>query len=400
MSCEEYHAMWLCCTVTDNAVKRRLLAAFGTPCAVYEASKEELQNEAALDEEFAERLVSSRTAAFLDRLLKRVERDAIRFLWHENEEFPKRLKEIHDPPLGLFVQGRVPWKNGANGAYVKGGIAVAIVGTRQSSPYGEFVAKQFGQGFADAGIPVVSGLAMGIDAAAHQGCLAGDGFPVAVLGSGIGAAYPRNNTILFRNVIDRGCVVSEYGPGVPALAHHFPHRNRLIAGLADGVVVVEAQARSGTLITVDRALEQGKSVYVVPGRVTDRNSIGCNQLIREGAQLVTDPGEVMADLAAQTGVPIYTQSDDGSMRFLTREEETGRPRNAHDKKEKMPLASNEKIVYAFLRLSPKHFDQLIWESGLAPSELTNVLFSLEREGLVERISPGCFSVKDTGRNDR
>ena len=283
-----------------------------------------------------------------------MERDAIRFLWHENEEFPERLKEIHNPPLGLFVQGRVPWKNGANGAYVKGGIAVAIVGTRQSSPYGEFVAKQFGQGFADAGIPVVSGLAMGIDAAAHQGCLAGDGFPIAVLGSGIGAAYPRNNTILFRNVIDRGCVVSEYGPGVPALAHHFPHRNRLIAGLADGVVVVEAQARSGTLITVDRALEQGKSVYVVPGRVTDRNSIGCNQLIREGAQLVTDPGEVMADLAAQTGVPIYTQGDDGSMRFLTREEETGRPRNAHDKKEKMPLASNEKIVYAFLRLSPKH----------------------------------------------
>ena len=400
MSCEEYHAMWLCCVVTDNDIKRRMLSAFGTPGAIYEALGEELQSKANLDETLVKRLVSTRTAEYCDRLLQRIERDAITFLWHEDEGFPKRLKEIRDAPLGLFAQGRLPWKNGAGGVPAsRSELAVAIVGTRQSSPYGNFVARQFGQGFADAGIPVVSGLAMGIDAASHQGCLAGDGFPVAVLGSGIGAAYPRNNTLLFRNVIDRGCVISEYGPGVPALAHHFPHRNRLIAGLADGVVVVEAQAKSGTLITVDRALEQGKSVYVVPGRVTDKNSIGCNQLIREGAQLVTDPGEVMADLAAQSGVPIFTRNEDGCLRFLTIDGET-ELRNTHNKKEKKPLASNEKIVYAFLRLSPKHFDQLIWESGLTPSELTNALYSLEREGLVERISPGCFSVRDTGLYDR
>ncbi|MBP5410488.1 MAG: DNA-processing protein DprA [Lachnospiraceae bacterium] len=388
MSPEEYHAIWLCCAVTDNGVKRRLLDTFKTPSAIYEAPKDELQNAASLEADTAERLAATRTPEFCERLITRMERDAIRFLWHTDAEFPKCLRMIMDAPLGLFVQGRLPGP--------AGGISVAIVGTRQSSPYGEFVAKQFGHGFADAGIPVVSGLARGIDAAAHQGCLDGGGFPVAVLGSGIGAAYPRNNTLLFRNVIDRGCVISEYGPGVPALAHHFPHRNRLIAGLSSGVVVVEAQAKSGTLITVDRALEQGKSVYVVPGRVTDRNSIGCNQLIREGAQLVTNPGEVMADLASQTGMPIYTECEDGSMKLLTRDGEESILREPCDKNTKKPLASNEKIVYAFLRLSPKHFDQLIWESGLTPSELTNVLYSLERAGMIERISPGCFSVKDTG----
>ena len=214
---------------------------------------------------------------------------------------------------------------------------------------------------------------------------------MAVLGSGIGTPYPRNNTVLYRNVTDRGCVISEYGPGVPALSHHFPNRNRLIAGLSDGVVVVEAKAKSGTLITVDRALEQGKGVYVIPGRVTDQNSIGCNQLIREGAQLVTDPGEVLADLSTQRGLPLLSETEDGSYCFAGGSAE----KSPCDKNTKKSLASDEKIVYAFLRLSPKHFDQLVWESGLTPSELADVLDSMERKGFIERISAGCYSVKDT-----
>jgi DNA protecting protein DprA len=392
MSYEQYHALWLCCVVTDNAVKRRLLKAFGTPSGVYTASPEELRERGNIPPESEKKLLSSRTSAYCDRLLHRLEKDGIRFVWHEDTEYPVRLREIPDPPLGLFMQGAFSDK--------KCEVAVAVVGTRRSSPYGEFVAKQFGQGFAEAGVPVVSGLAMGIDAAVHKGCLTGDGFPIAVLGSGIGTPYPRDNALLYRSVADRGVIVSEYGPGVPALPHHFPHRNRLISGLSDGVVVVEAQEKSGTIITVDRALDQGKSVYVVPGRVTDRNSIGCNQLIREGAQLVTSPGEVLADLVAHTGAMLRTEEEDGQIRMVTAEEPDHTRRNASEKNTKKPLASDEKIVYAFLRLSPKHFDQLIWESGLTPSELTNALYRLEREGLIVRLTGGCYSVRDTGRTDR
>lgn len=379
---EEYYAAWLCCLVTENVMRKRLVAVFGSPGGVYSASEEELCGIGGLTGDAARKLASARDAAFLDRLLTRLEKGGIRFLWHDSEEFPKRLRRIPDAPVGLFLQGRLP----------KAEIpAIAIVGTRQSTPYGEFVARQFGQGFADSGVPVVSGLALGIDAAAHKGCLLGEGFPVAVLGSGIGAPYPRNNTVLYRNVTDRGCVISEYGPGVPALSHHFPNRNRLIAGLSDGVVVVEAKAKSGTLITVDRALEQGKGVYVIPGRVTDQNSIGCNQLIREGAQLVTDPGEVLADLSTQRGLPLSSETEDGSYCFAG----GSAGKSPCDKNTKKSLASDEKIVYAFLRLSPKHFDQLVWESGLTPSELADVLDSMERKGFIERISAGCYSVKDT-----
>ena len=386
---EQYHAVWLCCTVTDNAIKRRMLSALGTPSDIYTAPKEVLKESGGLTEEAADKLVKTRTAAYCDKLLQRLERDAIRFLWHSEEAFPERLRKIPDAPLGLFLQGSLP--PGADT------VSVAVVGTRRSSPYGELVARQFGQGFADSEIPVVSGLAMGIDAASHRGCIAGDGFPVAVLGSGIGAAYPRDNALLFREVIDRGCVISEYGPGVPAMPHHFPHRNRLISGLSDGVTVVEAQEKSGTLITVDRALEQGKSVYVVPGRVTDRNSIGCNQLIREGAQLVTNPGEVIADLAKQTRRPLLREEPGGQLRLVHDSDASVEKtvKISQKKIEKMPLASNEKIVYAFLRLSPKHFDQLIFESGLTPSELSNILYSLERGGWIEKLSHGIYSVKDT-----
>lgn len=384
---ERYHAVWLCSTVTDNAVRKKLLTAFVTPSGVYAAEKEELQEQCGLAEETAGRLVSTRNAAYCDKLLAKMDRDGIRFLWHEDEKFPDRLRRIPDAPVGLFVQGSLPPSDLP--------LSVAVIGTRRASPYGELVARQFGQAFGDFGAAVVSGLAMGIDAAAHRGCVNGEGFPVAVLGSGIGVVYPRNNVLLYREVMDRGCICSEYGPGVPGLPHHFPHRNRIIAGLSDGVVVVEAHAKSGTLITVDRALEQGKSIYVVPGRVTDANSAGCNQLIREGAQLVTNPGEVLTDLAVQHGVTVYWETEDGQLRMATPDNGIQRLPGPSSKNKKKPLASDEKIVYAFLRLSPKHFDQLVWESGMTPSELTNILYSLERGGWIERISPGCYSVKDT-----
>ena len=374
-------ALWFCSVVTDSKIRKRLLAAFGTPEGVRSADEDALVSEGGLKEDSASLLCSSKADNRIGDILRKLDQANARFLWHEDSRFPKCLLAIDDAPLGLFVQGTLPAQSLP---------AVAVIGTRQSSAYGESVARQLGRSLGDSGVVVVSGLAMGIDAAAHQGCLEANGTTVAVLGSGIGSAYPRENEILYRRIVKDGCVISEYAPGIPAMKHHFPHRNRLIAGLCDGVAVVEAKNRSGTLITVDRALEQGKSVYAVPGRITDRNSDGCNHLIREGAMLITGPGEILADLASTYGLMVTDGCDGHRVLAGTESSECPIDSSKNSKKRKMALESEEKIVYAFLRLSPKHFDQLVWESGMTPRELAQILGSLERSGWIEKAAGGWY----------
>ncbi|MBR5712603.1 MAG: DNA-processing protein DprA [Lachnospiraceae bacterium] len=373
---EKEYRMWLCAVVTDNAIKLRLLKHFTSAAGVYEADAEELENVGVTEAEAA-KIAASRTEKHIERLYRSLDRCNARFVSSEEETFPEPLRVISDAPVGLFYQGTLP---------KKGQCSVAIVGTRLSSPYGEDVAVRFGRVLSEAGVTVVSGLAYGIDAAAHRGAVEGGGSPVAVLGSGIGTVYPKENAILYKEVVRYGCVMSEYAPGVPGLKHHFPHRNRLISGLSEAVIVVEAKLQSGTMITVDRALEQGRDVYAVPGRITDKNSEGCHRLIVQGAQLVTDPGEILAGLRDR-GWLFVTEESDGQQTF-------GEKCYTSEKNEKLALASEEKMVYAFLRLSPKGFDRLVWESGLTPSVLMQRLYSLERDGLIRRTSDGMYCAVD------
>lgn len=212
----------------------------------------------------------------------------IRFVTVSEEGYPRRLAEISNCPYGIYYAGKMPEERYGS---------VAVIGARECSEYGRHMAKLFGEQLAEAGIQVISGMARGIDGIGQQAALCGGGYSLGVLGCGVDICYPRENRRLYEELIDKGGVCAEYPPGIEPRSLLFPLRNRIISALSDAVLVIEARERSGTLITVDMALDQGKEVYAVPGRATDLLSEGCNRLIRQGAGLVASPQELLAELS-------------------------------------------------------------------------------------------------------
>ncbi len=211
---------------------------------------------------------------------RRMQEAGISLITFSEKAYPQRLKNIPDSPYGIFVKGRLPGENV---------LTVAVIGARECSEYGRYVAAELGAELGRRGVVVVSGMARGIDGISQEAALEAGGVSVGVLGCGVDICYPAQNKELYDRLLHKGAVLSPYPVGTPALARNFPPRNRIVSGLADAVVVIEARVKSGTLITVDMALEQGREVYVVPGRVTDRLSDGCNRLIRQGAGVFLSP---------------------------------------------------------------------------------------------------------------
>lgn len=282
--------------------------------------------------------------------------EGISFVPFPDEAYPARLRQIQSPPRGIYVRGPLP---------EAGRPAVAIVGARMCSEYGRRVARELGRKLAERGAVVVSGMARGIDAAGHRGALEASGRTCAVLGCGVDICYPASNRELYNEISSRGCVLSEYAPGAPPLAVHFPARNRIIAGLSDIVVVVEARMRSGSLITADFALEQGRDVYAVPGGIYDPLSGGCNDLIRQGAGILNDLEEF-----AKMVCP--AQAGGGK-----REEKKGL--------EKILLEKEESLVYSCVDLRPKNIETILSESHLAFAAMQRALGALLQRGLIEEI---------------
>ncbi len=208
------------------------------------------------------------------------------------KEYPERLSHIPDPPFTLFYKGSLPREQG---------ISVAVIGARACSDYGRFVAKRLGQTLGAAGIQVISGLARGIDGISQEAALGAGGKSFGILGSGVDVCYPVQNRKIYDKVLEQGGIISEFVPGTQPRSQNFPLRNRIVSGLCDVLVVVEAREKSGTLITVDMALEQGREVYVVPGRITDRLSDGCNRLLRQGASVLLSPLELLRDIREMGG---------------------------------------------------------------------------------------------------
>lgn len=213
--------------------------------------------------------------------------EEIRFITPFEREYPDRLRNIPDAPTGLYARGKLP---------VNKAVSVAVIGARDCSDYGKYVAEHLGTFLGRNRVTVVSGMARGIDGISQWAALEAGGTSVGVLGCGVDICYPAGNSALYQRLLEQGTILSEYPPGTPPRAMNFPARNRIVSGLADAVVVIEARNRSGTLITVDMALEQGKEVFVVPGRVTDRLSDGCNKLIKQGAEILLSPEELLEEL--------------------------------------------------------------------------------------------------------
>lgn len=266
----------------------RLLDAFGSPAAVFAASHEALG--AICGAPVADAIAAAPPASTQQVIARTQEWLATpgnHVLTLHDPAYPRMLREIDDPPLLLYAVGRTELLSAC---------AVAIVGSRNASTQGKANAQAFAQAFSNAGLTIVSGLALGIDAAAHEGALAGPGSTVAVIGTGADIVYPSRNHKLAHRIAEAGCIISEYALGHPVLASNFPRRNRLISGLSAGVLVVEAAAQSGSLITARMALEQGRDVFAIPGSIHAPMSKGCHQLIREGAKLVDSAADVLDEI--------------------------------------------------------------------------------------------------------
>lgn len=286
---EQPYAYWLMCAPIGEATKSRMLLRFGRPSGVFEASEKALLD-STLSIGKKERWIAyikERKEENAKREYEELQIKGILFYPEYHPHYPAKLLSIPARPFGIFVKGKLPDIRQRS---------LAIVGARDCSEYGQYVARHFAEKMAQNGVAVISGLARGIDGIAQRAAMEAGGESFGVLGCGADICYPKSNEKLYRMCMERGGILSTYLPGTPPTPNLFPPRNRIISGLSDGILIIEAREKSGTIITADLALEQGKDVFVIPGRVTDRLSDGCNSLIRQGASLIQSPEQLLEEL--------------------------------------------------------------------------------------------------------
>ena len=264
-----------------------LLEKYKSPEKIWGKTKEELLEDG-IKEKYACEITSNRYRENLDKYVKYMKENNIDIITINDKQYPDKLKVIYDPPIVLYIKGN---KNILNEK------SIAIVGCRLCTNYGKNIAKEIAYELSLNSINIVSGLAKGIDSFAHKGSLIAKGKTIAVVGCGLDRVYPEENRELFKSIIENnGAIISEYVIGTKPLAQNFPKRNRIISGISNGLIVVEAKEKSGTLITVDFALEQGKDIYAVPGNIDNPNAYGTNYLIKEGATVVTCIQDILEEL--------------------------------------------------------------------------------------------------------
>jgi DNA processing protein len=340
-------------------LRQALLERFGTAAAVFAAAPSELAAVPGIGPKLSARIARASDQSDARQTLDLCRQHGVRILTAADPAYSPALREIHDPPGVLFVRGSLSPQHA---------LAVAIVGSRHATHYGLAQAERLAGSLARAGLTVVSGLARGIDAAAHRGALAAGGRTLAVLGSGVLQVYPPEHASLATELQEQGALLSESPPLSPPLAGAFPQRNRIISGWSLGVIVVEASLQSGALITARHALEQGREVFAVPGRVDSRASQGCHRLIRDGAKLVESADDVLEELG-----PLVAPAPAAD----------GRP--VHHPAELL-LNDLERQVLHHVAAEPTQVDQVIARSGLPGAQVLSTLTVLEMRRLVRRVS--------------
>jgi DNA processing protein len=356
-----------------NLLGKRLIDRFQTPRNVFQASTEKLLQIEGMTMRQVNAIKKHKTPSSVDAELSRVDKKGYTIVTLADSNYPRLLREIPDPPLFLYVYGRLDGSTGK----------LAVVGSRNATGYGLNITKNLCANLASLDLTIVSGMARGIDTAAHEGTLASGGKTVAVLGSGLERVYPAENLRLFHRISENGAVVSEFSLKTEPEAYNFPIRNRIISGMSLGTVVVEATRKSGSLITARLAAEQNREVFAVPGSIQSFKSTGTHTLIKQGAKLVEHARDIVEEL-----VP-YACSD-------------GRHAAAEPNKTDEPslmLTGDEARVYNILEPYPIHIDNLIRMISMEPGRLSSILLKLELDGLVQQ-SPGkLFSVSGR-RNSR
>lgn len=314
---------------------------------------------------------------------EKLTQQGIRFLTIYEEEYPERLKKIPDPPYGLYVKGKVP---------EEGVLSVAVIGARECSEYGRYVGQELGKALGKKGVQVISGMARGIDGISQAAALEAGSNSFGVLGCGVDICYPAGNRKLYDRLLVQGGILSAYPPGTLPKAQLFPPRNRIVSGLSDVVIVVEARQKSGTLITVDMALEQGREVYVVPGRLTDRLSDGCNKLMKQGAGIILSPEDFLREMEEMFPgtVPVRGASEAAgpvaadSVQVADGAEDPNFVPNSLERK-----------VYEGIDMYPRSVEEIKEAAGLDIPyyQMQQILMKLCLTPYVRQVSPGYYEKK-------
>jgi len=390
---EKMYACWLCnFPYLGNGQLHQLCEAFGGPEGVYHASQEEWEK--VLSSKQATRLKEYTAAWLPEKEYRRMRTQGIELVTIQEKNYPERLRTIPDAPFGLFFRGSLPQEEAP---------AVAVIGARECSEYGRYVARQLGEMLGKCGVTVISGMARGIDGICQEAALEVGGYSVGVLGSGVDICYPAQNRGLYERLGKTGAVISSYPLNTPARSQNFPPRNRIVSGLADVVVAIEAKVKSGTLITVDLALEQGREVYAVPGRVTDRLSDGCNRLIRQGAGVLLEPEGFVEEMwelwerksGREAGRMVQGKGREEGQKQVRSDgspmEEMSQGQNRHGKIVEM-LSPELSAVYEALDFTPHSPEEL---RGKLPEkyrdgQIITFLMNLCMKQLAVQVSPGRF----------
>jgi DNA processing protein len=349
--------------------KVELLRIFDSPKEIFQADAFALVQTGILSRENINAILSPAARAETDKTMESLEQHHIDVITLADEGYPHLLKNICDPPVCLYVRGKI----------LNDEPCVGVVGSRKASGYGVSVAKKISSELSQYHICVISGMARGIDTAAHLGALSVGGRTIAVFGCGLDIVYPPENKKLMERIIENGAVISEYPPGVLPAPHHFPIRNRIVSGMSAGILVVEAGEKSGSLITAQLALEQGRDVYALPGNVISINSKGTNKLIQDGAKLVTSVQDILEEVVW----------------FKSLEEKAVLDLNSYRNKKSIQeaLDTDEQNVMEMLSLEALQIDEIQRKLSCELPLVHRVLLSLEMKGLIKREAGGRYSIE-------
>lgn len=348
--------------------QKNLLEYFIHPSNVYNASENEVKK--LLTPKQGEVFSISKNEKKIEDSIHKLRERGICFFHRESQEYPERLAQLYDSPNLLYYIGRLPDFSRP---------VLAMVGSRRATIYGRKMAREFAQNLARQGIQIVSGMAAGVDAASHMGALDGGGYTLGVLGGGIDTIYPVENFNLYQRVYETGGVISEYNIGIMPKKGTFPMRNRIISGISDGVFVTEAGKRSGSLITADQGLEQGKDIFALPGRITDSLSQGCNYLISQGAILVRSPEDIVEVIAKEEKIVNKKEEKTINIKISNACGE-----NFFENKKE------EKIYFLMDEIHPVTFEFLLKNSGFSPFELQHILMKFELKNIIYQIEQNVY----------
>lgn len=351
---------------------RKLQTVFQSPEEVFKATPQSLESTKILNKAQIKRFYEPEIRENIHSEYENLLNEGIRLLCAEDRDYPQKLLQIKDPPPVVFLKGKLP---------SPGAPCASIIGARECTVYGANVAARLGELFAAAGVAVVSGMARGIDSIGQSAAVMAGGYSLALLGGGVDVIYPKESGNLYRRLEKTGGILSEYPPKTAPMPAYFAQRNRLISGLSDAVCVIEAKEKSGTLITVDCALEQGREVYALPGRITDATSFGTNELIRQGAGIISDLDGFVADF------------------LCTYAPETAKDTES-EQKIRLPypsfLSENEKLVLENIDENSFTTDQLSVKTGIPSYELLGVCVSLCTNLLLKNVGAGRFTATSKG----